>query len=86
MLTPGVDDVSTATADVMPFDALRHGFTKVAVNRIASPGSILPLLLPRLSFTATLCTSMCGNRNDSLMPVYAAKPKTPDCASGAIAP
>src|SRR5450631_1446440 len=68
-VTPGVDEESTATADVMFLEAFRHGLNIVGVSRIASPASILPLLLPRLSLTATLCTSRCGKENDSLMPV-----------------
>jgi hypothetical protein len=53
MLMPAVAVVRVAVAEATFFDALRHGFVSVTVILIGSPGSIAPLLLPRLSSTAS---------------------------------
>ena len=58
IVTPGVEVDNTATADVTFFAVLRHGFVSVdrQLDRLARIDA--PLLLPRLSSAATLCTSM----------------------------
>ena len=52
MVTPAVAVVSVAVAEATFLEVLLHGFVSVTVILIGSPGSIAPLLLPRLSSTA----------------------------------
>ena len=68
MTMPAVEVVNVAVAEATFFDALRQGFVSVTVILIGSPGSMAPLLLPRLSSTATLCTSRLGVVKDSTTP------------------
>lgn len=68
MVTPAVAVVRVAVAEATFFDGLRHGFVSVTVILIGSPGSMEPLLLPRLSSTATFWASSAGAVNDSTIP------------------